>query len=65
MMDKKKYSVGNNPESLTFSGFRGKLMKRAVGRPGYTWDRTLECGNAGATVAEPRLHAAPVVASGR
>ena len=35
MMDKKKYSVSNNPESLTFSERQGKLMQRAVGRDKY------------------------------
>src|SRR5216683_6268965 len=49
MMDKKKYSVSNNPESLTFSERQGKLMQRAVGRDKYMKFDTGMCGHADTT----------------
>src|SRR6266851_3942949 len=49
MMDKKKYSVSNNPESLTFSERQGKLMQRAVGRDKYMEFDTGMCGHADTT----------------
>src|SRR6266446_5251326 len=56
MMDKKKYSVSNNPESLTFSERQGKLMQRAVGRDKYM-EFLRPCRH---HAAEQQLRAGPV-----